>query len=258
MDTDHTLPAGRSTGAVELLLVRHGESEANVAASAARDAGAEVIDVPARDPDVRLSPTGRDQAEALGRALATGALDHSPDVIFSSPYARARETADIAARTAALTVSVLSDERLRDRELGILDTLTQLGVQRRFPQEAERRRWLGKFYHRPPGGESWADVALRLRSVVAELNTLGEGQRVMVVCHDAVIFLFRYILEGLSEQEILDLAATNTVANASSTVFVRPSGVGPWELKDFNQTSHLSREGVTVTEHGGEANVQPQ
>lgn len=258
MDTDQTLPSGRGAGAIELLLVRHGESEGNVAASAARVAGAEVIEVPARDPDVRLSPTGREQAAALGRALAAVEPDRLPTLIFSSPYARARETADIAVQTAALEVPVLSDERLRDRELGILDTLTQLGVQRRFPEEAERRRWLGKFYHRPPGGESWADVALRIRSVLGELNTLGEGHRVMLVCHDAVIMLFRYILEGMSEQEILDLAATDTVVNASLTTFVRPSGTGPWKLQDFNQTSHLSSEGVTVTEHGGDASVQPR
>ncbi len=72
-------------------------------------------------------------------------------------------------------MKVLTDERLRDRELGILDRLTRLGVKTRYPDEAERRLWLGKLYYRPPGGESWADVALRLRSILDELNTLGTG-----------------------------------------------------------------------------------
>ena len=36
-----------------------------------------------------------------------------------------------------------------------------------YPDEAKRRDLLGKFYYRPPGGESWADVALRIRSVLA-------------------------------------------------------------------------------------------
>ncbi|MEE2522142.1 histidine phosphatase family protein [Pseudarthrobacter sp. J75] len=246
------------SGAVELVLVRHGESEGNVAATAAQLGGIELIDVPARDADVLLSPTGREQAAALGRRMAAVAPDRRADVVLCSPYARARETAEIAVREADWDVPVRSDERLRDRELGILDMLTQLGVERRFPDEAERRRWLGKFYYRPPGGESWADVALRLRSIVAELNALGSGHRIMLVCHDAVVLLFRYILEGLSERDILDLAATTTVANASTTTFVRPSGEGAWTLQDFNQTSHLSSLGVTVTEHGGDASVQPR
>ncbi len=70
MNEDGLTDAVQEAGAVELLLIRHGESEGNVAATEARLAGAEVIDVPARDADVNLSGTGRDQAKALGTALA--------------------------------------------------------------------------------------------------------------------------------------------------------------------------------------------
>lgn len=258
MNEDGLTDAVQEAGAVELLLIRHGESEGNVAATEARLAGAEVIDVPARDADVNLSGTGRDQAKALGTALARIADELRPDAIVSSPYARARQTAEIAVETAGWPVKVLTDERLRDRELGILDRLTRLGVETRYPDEAERRLWLGKLYYRPPGGESWADVALRLRSILDELNTLGTGHRVMLVCHDAVILLVRYVLEGMSEHEILDLAATTSVLNASITRYVRPSGAGPWQLESFNVADHLAEQGVTVTEHAGDASVHPQ
>ncbi|MEV4952704.1 histidine phosphatase family protein [Paenarthrobacter nitroguajacolicus] len=258
VNEDGLTDAVQEAGAVELLLIRHGESEGNVAATEARLAGAEVIDVPARDADVNLSGTGRDQAKALGTALARIADELRPDAIVSSPYARARQTAEIAVETAGWPVKVLTDERLRDRELGILDRLTRLGVETRYPDEAERRLWLGKLYYRPPGGESWADVALRLRSILDELNTLGTGHRVMLVCHDAVILLVRYVLEGMSEHEILDLAATTSVLNASITRYVRPSGAGPWQLESFNVADHLAEQGVTVTEHAGDASVHPQ
>ena len=250
--------AVQEAGAVELLLIRHGESEGNVAATEARLAGAEVIDVPARDADVNLSDTGREQAKALGTALARIAEEFRPDAVVSSPYARALQTAEIGVETAGWPVKVRTDERLRDRELGILDRLTRLGVDTRFPEEAERRLWLGKLYYRPPGGESWADVALRLRSVLDELNSLGTGHRVMLVCHDAVILLFRYVLEGMNEQEILDLAAGTSVLNASITRYVRPTGEGPWTLESFNVADHLAEQGVAVTEHGGDASVHPQ
>jgi broad specificity phosphatase PhoE len=250
--------AVREAGAVELILVRHGESEGNVAATQAGLAGADVIDVPARDADVGLSATGQDQALALGKALAATAEDRRADAVVSSPYVRARQTAEIAVESAGWPVKVRSDERLRDRELGILDMLTRQGVERRHPDEAERRLWLGKFYYRPPGGESWADVVLRLRSVLSELNNLGSGHRVMLVCHDAVVLLFRYILEGMSEAEILDLAASTSVLNASITRYVRPEGQGSWTLESFNVADHLIAQGVAVTEHAGDASVHPR
>ncbi|HEY9355916.1 MAG TPA: histidine phosphatase family protein [Arthrobacter sp.] len=250
--------AVREAGAVELILVRHGESQGNVAATLADKAGADIIEVPARDADVGLSATGQDQALALGNALSAVAKELRADAVVASPYARARQTAEIAVETAGWPVKVRTDERLRDRELGILDMLTRRGVDRWHPDEAERRLWLGKFYYRPPGGESWADVVLRLRSVLGELNNLGSGHRVMLVCHDAVVLLVRYILEGMSEAEILDLAAGTSVRNASITRYVRPAGQGPWTLESFNVADHLTAQGVEVTEHAGDASVHPR
>ena len=258
MKDDGLTEAVQEAGAVELLLIRHGESEGNVAATDARMAGAEVIAVPARDADVNLSGTGQDQAKALGAALARIAEEFRPDAVVSYPYARDFQTAEIAVEAAGWPVKVQLDERLRDRELGILDRLTRLGVEKRYPEEAERREWLGKMYYRPPGGESWADVALRLRSVLDELNNLGSGHRVMLVCHDALIMLFRYVLEGMTEKELLDLAASTSVLNASITRFVRPAGEGPWTLESFNVADHLTEQGVAVTEHGGDSSVHPK
>jgi hypothetical protein len=80
----------------------------------------------------------------------------------------------------------------------------------------------------------------------------------MLVCHDALILLCRYVLEGMSEQELLDLAAGTTILNASVTRYVRPDGVGPWTLDSFNVADHLREQGVEVTEHAGDASVHPQ
>lgn len=203
----HNVP---TAGLSEPILVRHGESQGNVAATTAGEAGAHVIEVPARDADVELSATGREQSLALGRLLADYSAPQRAAAVWCSPYVRARQTAELAVQTGGWSTGVLIDERLRDRELGILDMLTSAGVEARLPEEAARRRWLGKFYYRPPGGESWADVVLRLRSLLADLERQGGG-RVMLVCHDALVLLFRYILEGLTEREILDIASTSTI-----------------------------------------------
>lgn len=221
---------------VELVLVRHGESAGNVAAAEAVAANEDVIDAPMRDADLPLSDAGTDQARALGGGLRELP---DPDLVWSSPYVRALETARLALEGAGLDLPIRVDERLRDRELGVLDLLTMQGVQARFPQEAERRRWLGKFYHRPPGGESWADVALRLRSLLSDLDSAAEGRRVLLVCHDAVILLVRYVCEHLTEAQVLDIADRESVRNVSITRLVRPDAAQAWELRCFNDVSHL-------------------
>lgn len=224
----------------EILLVRHGESLGNVARAAALEAGAQTIDVALRDPDVPLTPAGEEQATEVGRWLATGVT--TPDLVYSSPYVRARQTTGIALAEARLDLDVHLDERLRDRELGVLDLLTNEGVVRRFPEEETRRRWLGKLYYRPPGGESWADVALRLRSFMAELAvTAPDAQRALVVSHDAVIMILRYVLEGWDEATLLDTAARTEVANASVTRLVLdPARSSLWVAESFNAVEHLT------------------
>src|SRR4051794_38174004 len=149
-----------------LYLVRHGQSHGNVARDAADEAGLHEIDIDVRDVDVPLSELGRRQAEAAGRRVASLPPHERPGIVLSSSYVRARQTAEIICTQDALAggpARAIVDERLREREFGIFDRLTTLGIRERFPDEAAHRRRLGKFYHRPPGGESWADVILRLR-----------------------------------------------------------------------------------------------
>jgi broad specificity phosphatase PhoE len=241
----------------ELLVVRHGESAGNLAAAQANAAGAEVIVVDRRDADVPLSQTGVTQAQALGQGLPAVLARDRPVLVYSSPYVRARQTAEIALQTADLAWPIIVDERLRDRELGVLDLLTTKGVAMRYPLEAERRAWLGKFYHRPPGGESWADVVLRLRSFLLDLNTVADGAQVLVVCHDALVLMVRYVCEGMSEAELLDIGAQTPVKNVSLTQLARRGGTGAWELLRYNDVNHLEQYGAPVTHHGGDPNVHP-
>jgi broad specificity phosphatase PhoE len=244
----------------ELILVRHGESEGNVAREAAEAEQADEILIDRRDPDVALSSRGRSQAEAVGRWLGDLAAEARPGVAWTSPYTRARQTADLALDTAALRLPLHIDERLRDRELGILDRLTSRGVTARYPDEARRRRYLGKMYYRPPGGESWADMALRLRSFLADLDLdrAHEAGCGLVVCHDAVILVLRYILEELTEKQVLDIAAGQSLGNGSVTRLARPERKGPWQTVAFNVQDHLTAYGSEPTSHEAEQDVHPR
>jgi probable phosphoglycerate mutase len=255
----------------ELLLVRHGESTANVAATAAEAAGSETIDVAERDADVPLSEKGIEQARALASWLdgldlaagagggGTGSGSGSGTAFWCSPYLRARQTIGTALDGVGIDVPVRVDERLRDRELGVLDLLTRRGVDARHPDEAARRRRLGKFYHRPPGGESWADVALRVRSLLRDLDERDAGvDRVVVTAHDAVIMLVVAVCTDLSESDLLEFARGNTVTNASVTTLRREDGASGWTLERFADVAHLAEEDAPVTIHEGDPDVRPR
>jgi broad specificity phosphatase PhoE len=243
--------------ATQLWLVRHGESVANVAATASEGAGLEVVHVDLRDADVPLSPAGEEQAAALGDWLADLPVDQRPSVAWGSSYLRARQTLSIAVERMGGDVPLRIDERLRDRELGVLDLLTSHGVEARFPEEAVRRRWLGKFYYRPPGGESWADVALRIRSLLVDLERATAPQRALVVAHDAVVMSFLYVCTGLSEAQLLSFAEQNVVANASVTRLSREADGEWWTLDAFSEAGHLAEAGAPVTLHSGDQDARP-
>lgn len=241
----------------DLLVVRHGESLGNVAAAAANAADAEVIEVGYRDADVPLSEVGIQQATALGAGIRDVLSDDQLTLVWSSPYVRAQQTAEIALTAADRPLPILLDERLRDRELGVLDLLTTKGVANRYPLEAQRRRWLGKFYHRPPGGESWADAVLRMRSFLRDLDSVPDGTRALVVCHDALVLTLRYVCERLSEAQILDIGAATPVLNVSITELTRDGTTGAWTLRRFNDVSHLEKSEAPITRHFGDPNVHP-
>ncbi|WP_375421899.1 histidine phosphatase family protein [uncultured Sphingomonas sp.] len=211
-----------------LWIVRHGESAGNVARDAANAAGAQRIELTARDVDIPLSPRGEDQVRALGEWFAQQPADERPDVIIASPYARARASAELfrAAGGTDGEVAICIDERLREKEFGILDGLTVDGIHALQPDQAEFRRLLGKFYHRPPGGESWCDVIFRLRSVMDTIALHHAGRRVMIVAHQVVVLCLRYIVETMTEDEILAIDREGDVANASVTDYRFDPAIG--------------------------------
>ena len=243
--------AARSPGwPAGLALLRHGESAGNVADRAAHAAGAHELDLDDRDADVPLSPLGRRQARAVGRWLAAAVAageQAAPDAVLSSPYRRARETAAGVLAGAGLDVPLQLDERLRERDLGWWDGLTGSGVRSRYPEESARRQRLGKLYYRPPGGESWCDVALRVRSLLRDLREDRAGQHVLLVSHQAVIMNVRFVLEDLDEERLMALDRDEPLANCSLTTYAPGPGGRP-RLREAGATRALEDLDAPVTD----------
>jgi broad specificity phosphatase PhoE len=215
------------------------------------DAGLAEINIDHRDIDVPLSANGEDQAIALGRWFGRNGADGVPEVVIASPYARARRTAELIAQHGNFADTEFSlDERLREKEFGVLDRLTTAGILERFPEQARFRNLLGKFYHRPPAGESWCDVVLRLRSLMDTIGLHHAGQDVLIVSHQVVVLCLRYLLERLSEQEILAIDREGDVANCSITEYHFVDGPrrgGDLVLQRYNFVAPLEQHGAEVT-----------
>jgi broad specificity phosphatase PhoE len=234
---------GLQSGPASLTLVRHGESVGNVADAEARRQKADRLDLDARDADVELSDNGRKQADALRRWLHEAGDQDRPTVVVSSPYRRAADTAALAVE--GLDLEVALDERLRERDLGVLDGLTGQGIRAEHPAEAERRKKLGKFYYQPPSGESWADLVLRVRSLLGDLRHGFEDANVWLFSHQAVIMSFRYVLEGLTEEKLLEIDRTSDLGNVSLTIYRR--GEDGLQLESFADTSIVDEADSDVT-----------
>lgn len=236
-----------------LWVVRHGESAGNVARNAADAAGLPEIDIAGRDADVPLSELGKQQSVALGRWFAGLAENDQPNVVLISPYLRAKQTAELIASSGGIakgSPEFVIDERLREKEFGVLDRLTRSGIERHHPEQAEFRRLLGKFYHRPPGGESWCDVILRLRSALDTMSLHYDGCRVLVVSHQVVVLCLRYLVEQMTEEQVLAIDAERDVANCGLTEYCfdpERGKHGALVLARYNFVAPLEEAGAPVT-----------
>ena len=203
-----------------LWIVRHGQSAGNVARDTAETEGLHVIDITTRDADTPLSDLGHEQAAALAHWFAAKSSTEQPNVLMCSPFVRARQTCVAVATALGMDDDdIQADERLREKEFGILDRYTRHGILSEFPGLAAQRALVGKFYFRPPGGESWCDVILRVRSIVEVLRRDHVEDRVLIVAHQVIVNCFRYLLECLDEAQILDIDREADVPNCGVTEY---------------------------------------
>lgn len=212
-----------------LIIVRHGQSEHNVALDLKETREREVMRS-IRDMDIALTEEGRCQARETGAALA----EYRFDKAFVSPYRRTRQTAEEL--LAYQHITPYYDERIREKEFGSLHGLTKQGILEQYPDEVRRRQLEGKYWYRLPNGENYPDVRLRLHSFLDMLVRDCAARDVLVVTHHVPCLLFRGLYEHLGEEEIL---ALGDVANCGISEYVcdtsrRPEG--RMRLTRWNET----------------------
>jgi len=241
------LPSAQQKWMNHLVLVRHGESQRNVRRAEAQRAGRLEYHEDIRDMDVKLTPRGARQAEETGKYLAR---EFRFDRVFASPYERTLETARTLVEQFPYPLDLTIEERIREKEFGILDGLTGHGIRSKYPDEWRRREREGKYYYRPPGGESYPDVALRVHSFLGTLARDWRKQSVLVVCHSVVVLTFRRLLERLTEKTLLaiDRDPEHEVCNCSVTWYAYDPGTGSrgrLVLRQFNGVHYPAKDAST-------------
>lgn len=199
---------------LRLLLVRHGETDLNVAARMQS----------ASDP--RLNARGRRQAEALRERLA----DERIEAVFASDRRRALETAEILSAPHGLPVT--ADARLVEQEYGEWEGASWPDLARQASPE-ELARFLSDPAFAPPGGETKTSVLARLDAFMDERLAVARGGTILVVAHGGPVQLF--------VQTALEIPWSPRrrfyPSNAGLTEFLRTEGY--WRLVTFDETAHL-------------------
>ena len=189
---------------LDLYVIRHGESEANVIVQAGEQGDNSLYtqdNVTVPDRSWRLTATGRKQADCIGRWLVS--QQQLFDRYMVSPYVRTRETA----ATMALPKAKWEENRvLRERSWGEINTITKDEFKNNYA-----RNWNFKntdpLYWRPPAGESIADVAEdRVHNILTSLSRKSDSESVVMVTHGDFMLALMLTIEDLADEEFLHRA----------------------------------------------------
>jgi probable phosphoglycerate mutase len=176
--------------------------------------------------DPALSERGRDQAGRAAGAESVGAVD----AVVSSPLARCRQTAEVAAGRLGLPVAVA--DGLRETAFGAWEGLTFAEVRERYPAELDA--WFASPAAAPPGGESFELVTARVTRTRDELLAAYRGRTVLLVSHVTPVKTLLRLALGAPHEALfrMDLAPASLSAAA-----YYPDGNA--SVRFLNATTHL-------------------
>lgn len=222
-----------------IVLVRHGESERNVA----KKGNVYFLDDESRravrgipDHKIPLTKCGKRQAEQTGEALRStyGIFDY----VYHSGYLRTVDTA------AGLLSAYTEEERkrmkvrhnlfIRERDPGHAYDMTTAEAEAAFPYLREYWHTMGGFFAHPPGGESMAQVCERVYLFLNMLFRDRCGKSVLVVTHGGTLRAFRFLLERWDYDEAVQNFRKDPPKNCSVTTYEFDKEQQYLVLRDYN------------------------
>lgn len=173
-----------------LVLIRHGQSEYNL-----KNLFTGWIDVP-------LTEKGLEEAKRAGFKLKE--MSFKPQVAYTSALQRAQKTLDIILSELSLSVPIIRDQALNERDYGDLSGKNKQETAEKYGEE-QVKIWRRSFDIPPPGGESLKDTAARTLPYFNSkiMPDLKAGKDVLIVAHGNSLRSIVMELEKLSPEQIL-------------------------------------------------------
>ena len=204
---------------MEVILVRHGETDANRQG---------ILMGSSKGPS--LNPTGRAQAADVAAALKSKTVAH----LYTSPARRARETAEIVSRVIESPLSEVND--LCEIDVGRLEGLTQAEVRQNYGSHS--REWeRDAATARHPGGETMEELQTRAWNVVQELAAKHTGETIVVVSH---LFVILAVVTKVLEMPLRHFLRIRLEPGAMVRIELTPCKS---EVVATNETWHLRTRG---------------
>jgi len=202
---------------IRLLLTRHGETQWN---AEHRIQG---------HTDLDLSDRGVKQAEALAARLAGAGIS----AVYSSDLSRAVRTAAIILDKLPTGTPHITTPLLRERNWGVFEGRTWKETEEQLPEEIRRLR-RHPLDFTPEGGESRADVMIRIKSFLSALVDRHPAENVLAVTHGGVSSLMIKLMIGMDLSNITPFRVEN--CSVSVMDYVREN---TWFVQCLNDMSHL-------------------
>lgn len=200
-----------------LILIRHGESEAN----------RQGIFAGQINPD--LQDRGLKQAELTAKYIAE---NYKVDKIYSSDLIRAYKTAQSLGNI--LDMEIIKEPKLREIHGGKWEGMKFSELSGIYPKVYET--WMNDIGNSAcPEGENLRSMCVRIMDVLTEIARENDGKTVAIATHATPI---RIIQTMIQKGTLNEMSAVPWVSNASVTVVEYSDN--KWDIKLVSEDKHLA------------------
>ena len=205
----------------KVVVIRHGETLWNV--------------------DRKLQGQGNSDLTKLGvkqAELAAGAIQAEKfDFCYSSDLPRCIHTAEIITRN--LGLDIITDERLRERNFGVLQGMTKEEIENVYPEIFQRFK-MGNINFEVPKGESFNGFFNRVKDFFEDQKIMDkQNKNILVITHGGVLDCLMRMIMNIS----LDAHRNYSIYNTSINRFSILNDV--WKIDTWGDINHLSTISTT-------------
>ena len=198
------------TSGNKYFIMRHGEAETNVK---------NITNCDLNKNRYSLTAKGRKQVEASAKLMLKKKVN--PNLIFASPFLRAKETAEMVGKILKIdSQNIKLDPRLGEINTGIFSE----GDPDRY--HLFYKNQLEKFTKAPPRGESLSELKKRVWDAISEIEFSHKNKTILIVAHEYPLWMLWTAVEAKT-----DSASVLEKENRKGRDFIK---TGAFEVLNFS------------------------